>query len=293
MDRVKEAASIRDLLEWGSDLLKQKRIEHSRRNAEQILGHLLNLSRINLYLSEKESLNPRQASEYELLLQKRARRVPLQYVTGKAAFLDDEFLVDERVLIPRPETELLVEEARRRFSKVATPLIVDIGTGCGNIAISLAKTLKANVWATEISKDALVVAEANARRLGVQHQVTFLQGDLFTPLRGLGLENTTDLVISNPPYVSRKDFAKLAPEIRHHEPKMALDGGEDGLQFYRRIVPDSVPFLKKGGHLILEVGDGLAKEVKALVEAQGGAFGEAQLLDDLAGIKRILVTQKK
>ena len=292
MDNVQKATSVRDLLEWGSDFLKKEGIESPRRSAEQILGHLLRLNRINLYLSEKESLDPLKACDYERLLQKRARRVPLQYVLGKVAFLDDEFLIDERVLIPRPETELLVEEAVKRLSKVADPLIIDIGTGCGNIAISLAKKLNTRVWATDVSQDALEVAKKNADRLGVQNQITFLHGDLFVPLAGLGIEGRIDLVISNPPYVPTKEWARLSPEVRLFEPRIALDGGEDGLLFYRRIVANAVPFLKEGGYLILELGDRLAEAVASLIRAQA-LLSEPEILEDLAGIKRILAARRR
>ena len=252
----------------------------------------MGLSRIHLYLSEKESLGPAEASVYQALIERRGSHIPLEYVMGKVLFLDEEFLVDSRVLIPRPETELLVEEAIRRLTKIPEPFVIDIGTGCGNIAAILAKRLKARTWAIDISREALAVAESNAKRLGVCDRITFLEGDLFGPLKGLDLEGRVDLVISNPPYVKRSDIARLAPEIRLHEPTVALDGGEDGLTFYRKLIPDSGLFLKPGSFLFLEVGDGLGKDVKALVEAQNSFFKKPEILEDLSGMERILIAKK-
>ena len=291
-DRIKEAASVRELLAWGADFLKAHGIENPKRNAEQLLGHLLDLDRFNLYLSEHQTLDLRQRSDYEALLEKRASNIPLQYLTGRSAFLENEFAVDPRVLIPRPETEFLTEEARRRLAAVKHPFVIDIGTGCGNIAVILAKTLKAKVWATDVSAEALEVARLNAGRLGAANRITFVQGDLLQPLKGIGLEGKIDLVISNPPYIRRTEFATLPSEVRLHEPRVALDGGEDGLVVYRKLIPEAGAFLKEGGFLILEMGDGMSREIATLVASQG-LFGRIELLQDLAGRERILITRRK
>jgi len=208
MEKIQEQTSVRELLAWGMDLLKEAQIDHPRRCAEQLLGHLLGLSRINLYLSEHSAIPPQQTFEYRILIRRRASHIPLQYLIGKAAFLEEEFVVDRRVLIPRPETELLVEEAIRRLSKTKNPRMIDIGTGCGNIAITLTKELGARAWATDLSGEALVVARLNAERLGVSDRITFLQGDLFAPLL-----SPVDLILAN---LTGDLLVRAAPRFRSY-----------------------------------------------------------------------------
>ena len=233
---------------------------------------------------------------YRRLTAQRADRTPLQYLLGIAPFLNDDVVVDARVLIPRPETEQVVEAAIRIVREgedILVPLVFDIGTGSGVIAVSLAKALQAKVWASDVSADALEVAYANIQRLKVEEQVTLLHGDLLRPFHALDLEGRVDLVISNPPYIPEGTLDCLAPEISQYEPRGALDGGVDGCDFYRTIVPAAVPFLKSDlGWLVLELGDGQAECVGEIVRGQPG-LSEPKIFPDLNGKDRVLAVRRE
>ena len=212
---------------------------------------------------EKETL--------EKMIQRRISGEPLQYILGHQEFWSIDFKVDPRVLIPRPETELLVEQSllilsENSFKRI--PSVLEIGTGSGAIAIALAKEVK-NIFlvATDISRDALVLAKENAKSAGVQHQIKFVNGDLFGPLRPSKRERPFDLILSNPPYIIRPEIESLAKEVRDYEPIIALDGGEDGLEFYRRTsFPKPLFILREGGWLLLEIGQGQGEKVSELIE---------------------------
>ena len=198
--------------------------------------------------------------------------------------------------ISRPETEQVVEAAialLRREERVLVPVVLDIGTGSGAIAISLAKALQAIVWASDVSADALEVAQTNLQQLKVEEQVTLVHGDLFHPFRTLNLEGRVDLVISNPPYIPRGTLDGLAPEISQHEPRGALDGGTDGCDFYRAIVPAAISFLKPGlGWLVLELGDDQAEQVGELIRSQP-ELSEPQVFPDLNGKDRVIAAKRE
>ncbi|HIA13854.1 MAG TPA: peptide chain release factor N(5)-glutamine methyltransferase [Nitrospirales bacterium] len=289
--------TIHEILEWARGVLEQAGVESARGNAEHLLDHCLGIDRTaRFFVRHERVLSSTEEDAYRRLVARRADRTPLQYLLGKAPFLNDDFVVDERVLIPRPETEQVVEVAIRLLREeesVVVPVILDIGTGSGAIAVSLAKALQAKVWASDVSLDALEVAQTNLQQLKVEEQVTLVHGDLLRPFHALKLEGRVDLVISNPPYIPHGTVDQLAPEISQHEPRGALDGGVDGCDFYRAIVPAAILFLKPGlGWLILELGDGLAKAVGEVIRDQP-ELSEPRVFPDLNGKDRVIVAKRE
>jgi release factor glutamine methyltransferase len=209
---------------------------------------------------------------------------------GWQEFRGLEFEVTPAVLIPRPETELLVDAAVERFSE-GNPILADVGTGSGCIAVATALALPhARVIATDLSEDALSVARRNASRHNVSNQIQFLLGDLLLPLGTLGLEETLDCVLSNPPYVAERDLPALQREVRDWEPNLALVGGASGLEIYRRLLPQALRFLKPGGTLIMEIGYNMQTEITELFDAAWMLEG---IREDFSGIPRIVVAQKR
>lgn len=226
---------------------------------------------------------------YFRLIEKRLSGVPLAYLTGSREFWSVSFQVQSGVLIPRPETELIVEKLIE-LSSGRKEVIVDIGTGCGNIALSVAKELPvAEVIATDISRRALRTARLNALELNMS-RVAFVYGSVYTPLRKLKLENMCDFIVSNPPYVSRKEWKSLDREIREHEPKRALVPGETGLEMIARLVREAPEFLKTGGYLLVEIGYG---QKDAIQEMFGDVWNHVEFSDDLAGIPRVVSGRKR
>ena len=231
----------------------------------------------------------------ERLIQRRISGEPLQYILGHQEFWSIDFKVDPRVLIPRPETELLVEQSLLILSKNSfkrIPSVLEIGTGSGAIAIALAKEVT-NIFlvATDISREALRLAKENARSAGLGHQIKFVNGDLFSSLRSSKEEGTFDMILSNPPYIHRLELQTLAREVKEYEPMIALDGGEDGLEFYRRMIPEAPFYLREGGWLLLEVGQGQGSLVSKWMEEEGD-FLKPECILDLSGIERVVKAQK-
>lgn len=230
------------------------------------------------------------------LIQRRISGEPLQYILEHQEFWSIDLKVDPRVLIPRPETELLVEQSLLILSESTSkrkPFILEIGTGSGAIAIAMAKERKdIFLVATDLSREAILLAKENARSAGVQNQVEFVNGDLFEPFCVLEKKGLFDLILSNPPYIHRHEIQTLAKEVKDYEPMMALDGGEDGLEFYRRFI-SRVPFyLRPGGWLLLEVGQGQSPRVTEMME-ETGHFFHPESVPDLSGIERVVKAQRK
>ena len=250
------ARGLQDLLQTATRALTNAGIPDGRREAETLIAHILNCTRLDLYRADLLSLDPDQQEAFKGLIRHRARREPLQYLLGMQEFWGKEFRVTTDTLIPRPETELLIEAVLEQFEKPASPItLVDLCTGTGCLAVTLATLYPtARILATDLSAAALDVARLNASRHGTTGRIEFLKGDLFEPLRPLGLNHRVDLLLSNPPYVSSGEIPTLQPEVRVHEPRLALDGGPDGLDYYRRILPRAIDFLRSGGRLCLEVG---------------------------------------
>jgi release factor glutamine methyltransferase len=286
------ASRIGILLRQSARRLTAAGIDSGARDAEVLLGHALGVGREQLIARADESIEDRQARAYEQLLLRRLAREPVAYITGVREFWSLGLRVTPDVLIPRPETELLVEIAldivRQRQSDA--PLrIMDIGTGSGAIAVALASELgNAELFATDISTRALPVARINADRHLVADRIHFVQGDLFDALPA---DACFDVIVSNPPYVCRTEIAALAPEVSRWEPRLALDGGADGLDFYRRIAALAFERLSSGGALLVEIGDGAGETVKQIFQDAADWRG-ISISNDYAGRQRVMKAHK-
>lgn len=245
------------LLNWTADYFAGHGVEESRLDAELLLAKVLGIDRIMLYAGFERVVTPAELAAYRAMVKERAAGRPAKYIIGRTEFYSRAFLVDERVLIPRPETELLVEHglcALRASDTAEFQLVAEIGAGSGAIVVSLAADFPdANYVATDISPAALDVARANARAHGVAAKIEFVSGDLFDPLATTGLEGRVDLIVCNPPYVREDDWAGLPREIREHEPKGALVAGPEGTEFHFRLIDEAHGFLRPGGLLIVEM----------------------------------------
>jgi release factor glutamine methyltransferase len=283
---------IRQVLLKATEYLENHHIDTAKTDAEILLSDLLGTNRISLYLNDKIYLTKNKLSQYQKLLNRRASHEPIAYILGKKEFMDWEFVVTKDVLIPRPETELLVEKIIHIGKKILnfSPIIVDIGTGSGVIAISLALTLNATVYAIDISLPALKIARLNANKLDVKDKITFLKGNLLFPLKRFNLNKKVDFIVSNPPYVPTYQFDQLQEDVKF-EPKIALDGGQHGLNFYDKIINDSIFYLKEGGYLALEIGFGQAEIITDKI-IQTKKFKEINIIKDYAGIKRIIMGRR-
>jgi len=288
--------TILELLNWSTHCLRDHHIENPRLNAELLLARSLNLSREGLYTRLHDPSSHEGKENLEHLIQRRVSGEPLQYLLGHQEFWSINLKVDPRVLIPRPETEFLVEQSLSILSESfrrSTLYVLEIGTGSGAIAISLAKEVRdLFIVATDISGEALLLARENARSAGVLRQMTFVKGDLFGPFRLMREKGPFDLILSNPPYIHRSEVQTLAREIRDHEPIVALDGGEDGMDFYRGIISQAPSYLREGGWLLLEAGEKQGEKVSGLIEREG-LFSRPERIKDLSGIERVVKARRK
>jgi release factor glutamine methyltransferase len=266
-----------------TSFLAAQGVENARLDAEVLLADVLGFDRSRLLAGGRSALDDRERQTFAALLNRRGRREPLQHLRGRQEFFSREFLVDHRVLVPRPETETLVETVVRLARPLANATILDVGCGSGAVGVTLALELpRAAVFACDISPDAVEVARENARRLNAAGRIEIRCGDLFAPFEG----RRFDLVVSNPPYVPSPELERLAPEVRDYEPRLALDGGPDGLDFYRQLAANAADVLGAGGALVVEIGHGQAGAVMRIVgEAELRVAGRDR---DLAGIERIL-----
>jgi release factor glutamine methyltransferase len=275
---------------WAIEELERARVESPALTADLLLGRILGWDRPHV-LSHTEQLIQEEAwVRLQNLVLRRAKGEPLQYLTGEREFYGLVFRVTPDVLIPRPETEVLVEKALEllRGKSPRQSRLVDVGTGSGCIAVSIALEHPASVcWAIDLSPVALRVAHENAIRHGVAERILFVHADL---LECFPRHPCFDLVLCNPPYVALTEYGSLPCAVRDHEPHLALFGGESGLEVYRRLVPEAAPRLVPGGHLLLELGAGQAEQVGRLVERQGLSL--EMIIDDLQGIPRCLVGRR-
>jgi len=275
-----ETWTVLKVLTWTKGYLAEKGVENARLEAEWLLCAALGLDRVGLYVNFDRPLTEAELAAYRGMVMRRARREPLQYILGTQEFMGLDFEVSSAVLIPRHDTETLVEEAVRLGGDAKR--ILDMGAGSGCIAVTLAKKLPgAELFGVEKSPEALTIARRNAERHGTA--VTLREGSLFEPFTG----ERFDLIVSNPPYIPTGVIAELQPEVRDHEPRGALDGGPDGLAFYRVIIPAALNHLNTGGWLLVEVGAGQAEQVLALF-GETGKFGEFFTARDQGGIERVV-----
>ena len=261
--------------------------EKARRDAEVLLLHASGRSRTDLLAHGEDEFSLAESLRYKSLLDRRAKGEPIQYITGETEFYGLPFRVTPDVLIPRPETEHLVETVVALARSFAAPRIVDIGAGSGAISVALAQHLpKARITTTDLSEAALAIARENVRSNGVADRICFLQGDLLAPLAG----EKFDIIVSNPPYVPARDRDSLSVEVREYEPLLALFAGEDGLDIYRRLIPAAFVALISGGFIALEIGYGQADAVQNFLRAAG--FAQIEFTPDLQSIPRVAAAQR-
>ena len=306
--------TVLEAIQKSADFLARKGVESPRLQTELLLAHLLKLPRMKLYLNFERVLTPAETDALRELVRRRGQREPLQHITGSTSFCGFEIAVNRHALVPRPETELLAESGWQFLSTLnpQPSTALDFGTGTGCVAIALAaKCPSAKIVATDISADALALARENAARNNVAERIEFLQGDGFaaflpegrvtrvpnskietkirdscnSPLRKMEF----NLIISNPPYIPSAEIAMLQPEVREFDPRGALDGGADGLDFYRKLAAEAKPFWKSGGKIMLEFGDGQADAIRTIFEAEKWIVEAVK--EDYSQRERILIAK--
>ena len=275
------------LLERGASELERVGVADSRFQAELLLRHALGCTRESLLARLHQPVPAEASGHFFQLVERRRGRVPVQYVVGTQEFYGLSFRVTPAVLIPRPESEGLVEEAVRELGATHEPRIVDVGCGSGCIAVAIAHTLsEAEVVAIDASPQALAIARENALRHGVASRIEFIEGDLLVPLQ----TRNVDAIVSNPPYIPDEELETLEPEVSEHEPRQALSGGKDGLSVIERLLPEADKALRRGGFFFMEIGHDQDERVRELVKKSGLEY--VRTVPDLAGIPRIVVSKK-
>jgi len=288
------AWTILSLIRWTDERFKKAGLTTPRLDAEVLLAHTLGVDRVWLYTHFDQPLQREELSRFKRLIQRRLRHEPLAYILGHREFWSLPFRVTPDVLIPRPETEILVAEGLKVLNSPEQPgrqlQVLEIGTGSGAVSVALAKELPlVSVVATDLSPKALSIAEENAAKNGVRERIFFVEGDLFHPL---GKGSKFDLIVTNPPYIATDKLSSLPPEVRDFEPRKALDGGKDGLAFYRRALPVLSQFLKPKGWFLAEIGAGQEREVQRMAE-KAPELAAFDFVPDLAGIKRVFRAQRR
>lgn len=280
--------TIGALLTWTQDFFAQKGIDTPRLDAEILLAHVLGKERIYLYAHYDEPMNPEELGAYREMVKKRSSRLSVAHILGTKAFMGLDFKVTEDVLVPRPETEMLVETVVDMSKDASSLHILDMGTGSGAIIVSLLKYIPQAIGTgVDISPKALAIAAENGKAGGVAERVTWVESNLFTNVP----PQEYDWVLSNPPYLTDGDMRQLQPEVTH-DPRLALYGGPDGLDVYRAIATESPAFVKPGGHCAVEIGAGQGDAVRTLFTAQG-AYDYVKTVPDYGGIDRVLVFTRK
>ena len=279
--------TVLEAIQKSAEFLAKRGVDSPRLQAELLLAHRLNLPRMKLYLNFERALSTEETDSYRELVKRRGQREPLQHIVGSASFCGFEIMVNRHALVPRPETEILAESGWTFLSTLGSANALDVGTGTGCIAIALAaKCPNAKIVAADISSDALALAAENAKKNNVQ--IEFLHGDGFAAVPN---DMQFDLIISNPPYISTAEIEALQPEVRDFDPRQALDGGADGLDFYRMFAAQAKPFLKPGGKIMLEFGDGQAPAIRNIFENEKWIVEAVK--DDYSQRERILIASWK
>lgn len=298
--RAGEALTVLEVLRRAQGYLAGYGVSTPRLDAEVLLGHVLGMDRVHLYVNFDRPMSQDELARYRKLIADRARRIPVAYLTGEKEFMGMAFLVGRGVLIPRPDTEILVERAVEMLKELLgeaedrpPALVADIGTGSGAVAVSIARLVKGvKVIASDISPDALKYARANVERHGVEDRVVLVLGDLFDPVdRALGPGEKLAAVVSNPPYIPSSAIDTLSPEVAKAEPRHALDGGSDGLAFYRKLAFGAHERLISRGIIALEIGYDQGAAVSRLLE--GAGFSNVGVHKDLAGLDRVVTGVKQ
>ncbi|MBI5555941.1 MAG: peptide chain release factor N(5)-glutamine methyltransferase [Elusimicrobia bacterium] len=296
--------SIGTWLDWGTDQLAKAKVPAPVLEAQLLLSQALRIKKLDLFLKKEKEVLKKELACFRKYIALRCRRIPASYILKSAQFYGLDLFIDQGVLIPRPETELLVEETLKTVAGRGRPAdvlvagslvagklkkikIIEIGVGSGAVVVALAKNInQAGILGTDISAKALRLARKNIKMHKVEKQVKLFRGSLFAKLR-----KKFDLIISNPPYLNEKDFWKLQPEVGF-EPKAALYGGKDGLDFYRKIIPQVRYYLQPGGILAFEIGCGQAKKIKQMLEKEK-IFSSIEVKKDYSGIERIIIGRNR
>lgn len=291
-----EVWSVRRVLEWTAGFFVRKAVDAPRLSAELLLAHVLGVPRIKLYMDYERPLSDRELTSCRALVKRAGEHEPIAYLTGRAHFFNLELEIEPGVLIPRPDTETLVEnvlQMARHTVGMDSPRVLDLCTGSGCIALAIAQNLKsANVIASDISDKAAALAQRNAERLGLAERVRVLKGDLFEPLSQLVDVQPFDLIVSNPPYIPAAQIPQLDRNVRDYEPLAALDGGLDGLTIHRRILAEAPQRVVSGGRIYLEIAFDQGELARQLM-AEHHAFEEVKILKDYSGRDRVVTGRRK
>lgn len=275
--------NIEEAIDFGKQELKKENIEDEVLKTRLLLCNILNKGKEYLIINSKLALTQNQETSFLEGIKKLKNGYPIQYITNKQFFRDCEFYVNENVLIPQPDTEILVEECLKLAENMNIPNILDLCTGSGAIAIAIAKKVKANIFATDISKQAIEIAEKNAKLNNVN--VKFILGDLFENIEN---KNFFDIIVSNPPYIETNTIKQLSREVQN-EPILALDGGEDGLNFYKKIAKEAKIYLNKEGYLALEIGYNQKEKVCKILENEN--FSIVLTVKDFSENDRVVIAK--
>ena len=278
--------TIKEALSKGMIILKNNNVESPKLKARLLLQYILKQTRQYIIVYDNKDISKKEQFEYFINIEKLTKGVPLQHITHLQEFMKMDFFVDENVLIPRPDTEILVEETIKIAQRMKAPKILDLCTGSGAIAISIAKNVSnAEIYAVDISEKALKVARKNAERLEVVKKVKFIKSNLFNEIG----KNKFDIIVKNPPYIKKEDIQYLSDEVQN-EPLLALDGGLDGLDFYRKILNQAIDYMKFDGYICMEIGYNQKEEVLELIK-QNNQYTDTYSKKDLHGNDRIIVTR--
>lgn len=291
-----EIWTIGKILKWTEEYFQKYNIENPRLDAEVLLGYVLNKERIFLYVHFDQPLDSEELAKFKECIKKRAMKMPVAYITGVREFMGLDFKVTEATLIPRPDTEILVETAMERLGKVAGneagtgKCFADLGTGSGAICLSILNYMKEIEAVTvDISPKAIAVAKENAEKFAVSDRIEFLEGDFLKPLENKGKFTA---ILSNPPYIPKQDILGLESDVKDFEPMGALDGGIDGLDFYRQLLVKSANYIEDGGFLAIEIGINQSQAILEMAK-RNLMWGKVEVIKDLAGIDRCVVLWKK
>lgn len=284
-----KACTVDSLIAEVRRQLRAAGIESADQEALWLIEHALGLSGLQQVVDRDRLLSAHDVATVSGIVARRTVREPLQYILGTQEFCGLEFEVNSTVLIPRPETELLVRETVHRLTGVPHPTLIDVGTGSGCLAVTLARSIpEGRMLAIDLSARALETAKRNAQRHAVEASITWLEGDLLAPLAGLGFEGTVTAIVSNPPYIRDSDWSGLQPEVSRYEPRTALAAGPWGTELHERLLNEAIPYLVPGGLLVMELGLGQSSQVQALARSKP-AYTSVEIVPDEGGIDRVLI----
>lgn len=281
--KYREGIFLKGLYLLGRDSLRDSPVENPELESALLLSKALGINLVDVYAYPERKVESDKVEEFERLLERRLKREPVAYILGEKEFYSRTFIVTPDVLIPRPETEILIEEGLKATKNISHPLVVDAGTGSGCIAVTIGcESEDTRIFATDISFEGLLIARANSKRHRVVERISLVRTDFLSGFK----EESFDIAISNPPYIAERDFSKLESSVRDFEPKRSLLGGEDGLDCIRKIVHQAGKVLKNGGWCIVEVGANQSESVSEIFDCVG--FGDVSSLKDLSGIERVV-----